>query len=160
MPICTCKRSGAVQNAGYTVNPNRVLPYLLMIVSASGQVSVPAQEASNAAAYQPRAIANAGADLKGKLIKLQFVCRSSVVENTADGGVTGEVLDSPDTRIKVDVQVPKEAVAWFKSIPTTYTGGPGYTIYARLSTDKFGAPVAMLLGRKVRPGANGSSIEW
>jgi hypothetical protein len=136
------------------------MPYLLMVASAVGQVAVPAQEAAGAATYQPRAIASAGKDLQGKLIKLQFICRSSIVQPAMDGGVTGEVVDSPSTRITVDVQVPKAAVGWFMSIPTTYSGGPPFTIYARLSVDKFGAPVATLLGRTLRPIANGSSIEW
>lgn len=144
----------------YTVNLSTVMPYLLMVASAAGQVAVSTQEAAGAAPYQPRAIAAAGKDIEGKLVKLQFICRSSIVQPAADGGVTGEVVDSPNTRITVEVQVPKAAVAWFMSIPTTYSGGPGFTIYARLSADKFGAPVATLLGRTLRPGANGSSIEW
>lgn len=130
------------------------------MATASGQVPVPAQEAAGAAPYGPRAIARSWDNLHGKLVKLQFVCRSTEIGNTADGGVTGEVVDSPDTRIKVDVRVPKDAVNWFMQIPTTYTGGPGYTIYARLTVDKFGAPVADLLGRTFRSDAAGSRIEW
>lgn len=130
------------------------------MATASGQVVVPTQEAAGAAPYGPRAIEKASGTLRGKLIKLQFICRSSQVENNADGGVTGEVVDSPGARIKVDVRVPKDAVNWFMQIPTSYSGGPGYTIYARLAVDKFGAPVADLLGRTLRSDANGSRIEW
>lgn len=142
------------------MKPSRFLPFFLFLASASGQVAVPAQEAASAALIQPRTLASSADGLRGKLIKLQFLCRSSIVENAPDGGVTGEVVDSVSTRIKVDVHVPKDAVDWFMHLPTTYDGGDGYTIYARLSVDKFGAPVAMLLGRTLRSDAGGSSIAW
>jgi hypothetical protein len=138
----------------------RVLPLFVLVASAIGQVAVPAQEAASAATYQLRALQASGHSLQGKLIKLQFVCRSSITEPTADGGLTGEVVDSPGTRITASVKVPKEAVEWFMNVPTTYKGGPPFTIYARLSTDKFGAPVAVLLGREARSDAGGSRIEW
>jgi hypothetical protein len=125
-----------------------------------GQVAVPAQEAANAPTYQLRPLQASANSLQGKIIKLQFISRSSQVEHTPDGGVTGEVVDSPQTRIIMGVDVPKAAVDWFMSVPTTYTGGPPYTIYARLSTDKFGAPVAVLLGRAVHSDAGGSHIDW
>jgi hypothetical protein len=131
-----------------------------MAASAVGQVPVPAQEASNAPTYQLRPLQASAHSLQGKLIKLQFVSRSSITGNTSDGGVTGEVVDSAHTRITMQVQVPKSAVDWFMSVPTTYKGGPPYTIYARLSTDKFGAPIALLLGRNLRSDAGGSRIEW
>jgi hypothetical protein len=134
----------------------------LMVASAAGQVDVPAQEAASAVAYQPRALQASAASLGGKLIKLQFLCRGAVTETHADGGLRAEVVDSPRTRIKADVEVPKEAVAWFMSLPTPadYKGGPAFTVYARLETDKFGAPVARLLGREYRSDAGGSRIEW
>jgi hypothetical protein len=59
--------------------------------------------------------------------------------------------------------VPKAAVAWFMSLPTTYAGGAAYTVYARLSTDKLGSRVATLLGRKLHPLAGesgGSALGW
>src|SRR5882762_5913345 len=127
------------------VNPSKLLAFFFMAATAAGQVAVPAKEAAGAVAYGPRAVQDPAHPLQGKLIKLQFVCRSSVIGKAANGGVTGEVVDSPTTRIRVDVEVPKEAVAWFMQVPTTYSGGPPFTIYARLSTDKFGAPVAKLL---------------
>ncbi|MGA3170151.1 MAG: hypothetical protein ABSE62_03990 [Chthoniobacteraceae bacterium] len=142
------------------MKPPRLLAFFFMAASAVAQVTVPAQEAARAPSYWPRAVQASAHSLKGKLIKLQFVCRSSVIGNAADGGVTGEVVDSPGTRIRVDVEVPKDAVDWFMRVPTTYVGGPPFTIYARLSTDKFGAPVAMLLGQKLRSDASGSQIEW
>jgi hypothetical protein len=45
-------------------------------------------------------------------------------------------------------------------VPATYNGGSAFTVYARLSFDKFGAPVARLLGREVRSDSGGSRVEW
>jgi hypothetical protein len=137
-----------------------MLPFFLLIASATAQVSMPAQDVAAAPAYAPRALAASGDKLKGKLIQLYFLYRSTIVGKTPDGGLTGEVVDSTSTRITAQVQVPKEAVNWFLDIPTTYSGGAGYSIYARLSEDKFGAPIAVLLGRTVHSDANGSRIEW
>lgn len=137
-----------------------LLLFFFLVESAVGQVVVPAKEAADAVAYEPRALQASAHSLQGKLIKLQFICRSAITGKTPDGRVTGEVVDSPNTRIKVNVEVPKEAVAWFMSIPTNYSGGGAFMIYARLSTDKFGEPVAKLLGRKFRSDANGSRLEW
>jgi hypothetical protein len=138
----------------------RMLPFLLLAAPAFGQVSVPAEEAAAAATYEPRTVQASARTLKGKLIELHFLCRSSVVTDTADGGKTGEVLDSPTTRQKVNVEVPKQAVDWFMHVPTTYSGGPAFTIYARLSIDQFGQPVAKLLGRKLAKDAKGTRLEW
>jgi hypothetical protein len=143
-----------------TVKPSALLAFFSMAAVAAGQVVVPAREAAGAASYWPGAAQASSNTLRGKLIKLRFVCRSSVTEKTADGGVTGEVIDSPTTRLKMDVKVPKNAVAWFMNVPTTFGSGPPFTVYARLSTDKFGVPVAELLGRKLRSGPGSSSIEW
>jgi len=142
------------------VKPSALLFLLLLAVPAVGQVLVPAKEVAGASEYGPKAVQFSSHALQGKLIKLQFVCRSSIFDKTADGGVTGEVVDSPGTRIRIDVQVPKQAVAWFMSVPTTYAGGPPFSIYARLSVDKFGAPVAILLGRQLHPDPGGSRIDW
>ena len=137
-----------------------MLPFFLLVASAAAQVSVPAQEAAKAGVYAPRALATSGAELHGKLFQLYFLYRSTAVEKTADGGLTGEVVDSKSTRIIAQVKVPKVAVDWFLNIPTTYSDGSGYSIYARLSEDKFGAPIAILLGRRVHTDASGSRIEW
>lgn len=143
-----------------TVKRFQLLSVILVAASAMGQVAIPAQDAAKAPTYQLRDLQAWAHSLQGKLIKLQFVCRSSITEQTADGGLTGEVVDSPDTRITASVEVPKAAVGWFMNIPTTYKGGPGFTIFARLSTDKFGAPVAVLLGRTLSSNGGGSQIGW
>ncbi len=137
-----------------------LITLFLMVAAAVGQVSVPATEAAGAVTYKLRALNASGHTLQGKLIKLQFLCRSSIIENTPDGGVTGEVVDSASTRIKVDVAVPRQAAQWFMQLPTTYAGGSAFTVYARLSVGRFGQPVARLLGRQVRSDAAGSRIEW
>ena len=136
-----------------------LLPFVLA-GSAVAQVAVSSEEAAQAAPYNIRSIILRSKELKGKLIKLQFVTRATGVESAADGGLSGQVVDSPDTRLTQKVQVPEAAVAWFMNLPTTYTGGPGYTVYARLSTDKFGSQVATLLGRKLRPVGSGSMLDW
>ncbi len=142
-----------------TVKPSTLLGLFCLAAAAAAQVPISSQEAAGAPAYGPRLVQASSHSLQGKLIKLQFVCRSSITDKTADGGLTGEVLDSPTTRITVDVQVPPQAVAWYMSVPTT-GAAKVFTVYARLSTGKFGQPVAVLLGREVHTDTAGSSIVW
>ena len=142
------------------MHPSRLLPALLVAIPAFAQVTVPATDVAGLTASEVSKVQSAGAKLQGKVIKLNFLCRGAVVTDTAGGGKAGEVLDSPTTRQKIDVEVPKEAVDWFMQLPTTYSGGPTITVYARLTVSKFGEPVAKILGREVKTDAAGTHIVW
>lgn len=143
------------------MTPSRFIPLLVLAFPAFADVTVPANETAGISrAAEIHAVHESSASLKGKLIKLTFVCRAGAMSDLADGGKSGEVLDSPTVRQKLDVEVPKEGVKWFMDLPTTDGGGPPITAYGRLATSKFGEPVFKILGTELKTDAKGTRISW
>ncbi len=152
------RKGEAFQHGG--MSPSRLIPLLLLALPAFAQTTVTEEEATGLTPFQVGAVQSSSASFKDKLIKLTFLCRGAVVTDLPDGGKAGEVLDSTTTRQKMDVEVPKAGVDWFMGIPTTYGGGPAITAYARMTTDKFGTPVAKILGTEIKKDAGGTHVVW
>jgi len=143
------------------MNSTRVIPLLLLAFPALAEVTVPADDAANAATtHEIKGVQATSASFKGKIIKINFLCRGNQITDLPDGGKSGEVLDSATTRQKLDVEVPKEGVDWFMQIPTTDAGGPTITAYGRLVSSKFGEPVFKILGTQMKSDAKGAHFSW
>lgn len=137
---------------------------LLVLLSLTGQlfadVTVTKDEAAQIRTYQIGGIQGDAAKLKGKIVQLQFFCRSSVTEKGAGGAVSGEITDSPSVRQRLEVEVPVEGVPWFEKIPQTDAGAQPLLVYARITVDKHGETLAKLLGIREDAAPNGVRIAW
>jgi hypothetical protein len=128
------------------------------------------EEAANLPSVDIQKLNYRGLEYEGKIVRLKFNYRSSVVEKLKEGGGLSGTLSiwqsnayvtRPQKSGNVKVTVPPEGVAWFMKIPTTYDSRSTLVVIARITKASGEAyPQAELLGREIKTDLKGSKVLW
>lgn len=124
--------------------------------------------ANSLKSYDCNQLASKAHELDGKIVKLKFFVRDSIISDSSDGNKRCYVSSFyyGNRRDKeggsVYVKIPAEGVAWFTKVPTNwFNNNSTFVVIGRVEKSGSGSwPTVTLLGREVKTDTKGPRIVW